>query len=154
MKIDIYYATPDDLEVLADIAQRHLVETPVPIKDFDRKLFIKNMTAAVCQDGDLQILVAYQGPNCCGYAFCYLCPYLYTAASKKACMEFMFILPEYRATNAATLLVKRYVAWARENKAAEAFAGVEYSGDTAELIMKFFERQGFTRSAGLCKIKL
>lgn len=93
------------------------------------------------RDDQMSVFVAEQDGKLIGYLVANLEPYLF-CHGYSASQEVVYVLPEYRTTRAAYLLLKYYVDWAAEHEVLETYVGVA-NGIDMERKKAFFERKGF-----------
>lgn len=133
----------DDIDDLVELCRSQVTETlpHMPFEEDVVRFYASQsidtpghfMTIFVCVTEDGRII---------GYLVAHFAPYLF-CRQFTAEQEVIYVLPEYRGSRAAMMLMSHFERWARMKGALEVYAGVA-NGFNAERTTKFFEKLGFT----------
>ncbi len=142
MAISVRYIQQDDLEQFIELGRAQVEET-LPHLNYEEDVVRFYYQHALKQDS-IHIFVTQdtQG-TLTGFLVANKNPYLFRRGFI-ATQEIIYVLPKYRGTRSALMLLKHFEAWARSVGVDETYVGVA-NGIEAERKLQFFERKGFER---------
>jgi L-amino acid N-acyltransferase YncA len=140
MPITVRLATEDDLDAIAEMAERNVVDT-LPHLTFDRQRVVDTVTEYLTT-AEPTIFVAEDGA---GHVTGMLVSSIqqYRAASGLfTTQEVLFVSPGARGTRAAAALMKHLIAWSKSLGAIEIIGGVD-NGFQPDRTARFLGHFGF-----------
>ncbi len=140
MPITVRLATEDDLDAIAEMAERNVVDT-LPHLTFDRQRVVDTVSEYLTT-AEPTIFVAEDGA---GHVTGMLVSSIqqYRAASGLfTTQEVLFVSPGARGTRAAAALMKHLIAWSKSLGAIEIIGGVD-NGFQPDRTAKFLGHFGF-----------